>query len=113
MFLLRTNVGLHQYVDKLVPCECRRAATAHQVDREQLRLVRPINTCGTVISKLESTFRSCGVDGISRYASCGVVGQWQLTQNPIVEGTREQGAIRTGVEVHPAVASQQDSVLHD
>ena len=62
---------------------------------------------------MESFVRSCGVDGISRYACCGVVRQRQLAQNPIIEGMRGQGAVRTGVEAHPAVAAQQDNVLHD
>ena len=43
----------------------------------------------------------------------GVVGQRQLAQNPIIERTRGQGAVRTGVEAHPAVAAQRDSVPHD
>ena len=94
-------------------CGHRGAVTAHQVDREQLGLVRQSDTYSAIIAKVESTVLSCGVDDISRYACCGVAGQRQLAQNPIIERTRGQGAVRTGVEAHLAVAAQQDSVLHD
>ena len=87
MLLPRTNIRLRQDVDKVLSSEHRRDVTAHQVDRDQLGLVRQGETCSAIMEEMESAVRSCGVDGISRYACRGVVGQRQLAQHPIIEGT--------------------------
>ena len=86
MLLPRKNVRLQQDVDKIVSCECRGAVPAHQVDREQLGLGRQGDTCSSIIEEVESLIRICGVDGISRYTCCGVMGKRQLTKNPISRG---------------------------
>ena len=85
----------------------------YQVDLEQLRLVRQGELDNALIEEVEATARGCGVDGISRHACHGVLGQRQLVENPIVVGTRGQSAIRTGVKPHPAIATQQGRMLHD
>ena len=65
------------------------------------------------IEEAESTFRSCGVDGISRYACCVVVGKCELAEIPITEEMRRQGAVRTGVEARPAFSfrSADDAIF--
>ena len=70
MLLNRKNDRMWQHVNKVL----------HQVDLKHLRLVRQGETDSVIIEEVETTVRGCGVEGISRNACRGVVGQRQLTE---------------------------------